>query len=290
MAIEFQEPRLVAGYDGRLYVAQCITPEDIKKFKEVVTRNFPRDSNLLNTYDANGRGSSVFGNIVMAGVLLESGWNIADLPQIYEANRTFDVNQDNGFGISTRGCYSDGRFLIRKKNEATEHVLAQIGDKKLTQDEKGVLKMPLSFPFTGLKLEPSGPLQGYSIKLTSQANVFASPQYSTRNKIGKFSLFDADGNPILDEDGRYALYNNDNSVARVYAGDDLDLYSRIGDLGDFDGDGRVVKYRAAGTEKNLAARLAEVRNANFGVLVERVKERHASELRKIEEFRSSFPQ
>ena len=263
MANDFQHPRIVARDDGMLYVAQFITPRDVEKFKEVVAKDFPNDSALLNTYDEHGKGSSVFGNIVMTGVLLESGWNIADLPQ---------------------------------ESEATEQILNQIGDKSLTKTTKGgFLENPLSFPFAGLTLKANGPMQGYSIELTPQAKFFASPQYSEKNNGSIFYLFDADGNPILNqfpmnitEAGKHTLHINDNVFVRVYASGGLGLSAGGDSLRDSNGNGRVVKYRAVGTEKNLAAKLAQDRNTHFNDLTRIVHEEHAAKLKSLEAFKSTL--
>lgn len=282
--MECQKPRLVVSMDGGLYVAQFITSKDVKAFREA----FPEDR----TFTDDERGSSIFGNIGMAKVLLADSWNIADLPQLYDANRTYDINalngQDGGAGVSTRGCYSDARFVIRARNGETEHILKQVGDKKLTEEGRdGCLKTPIAFQLAGLERTPNGPLQGYTIKLTPQAKFVAAPMYSS-GFSGRFSFFDSDGNPVVSNDGKYTIYNNNKPVVRVYACGGLVLCAGLDYLRDSGGGGRVVKYRAVGTEKNLAAVLAEERNANFEGLVEEVRKTHAEELDRLQKFRITF--
>jgi len=288
--MEFQKPRLVASREGEFYVAQFITPEDVKAFRGVVKSQFPGDTQLLSTYTDDGRGSSPVANMIMANVLNGTGWMIADLPQLYDANRTFDNNkvngQDGGFGVSTRGCYSDARFAIRAKTDGTAHILEQVEDKKLVEEgRKGGLKTPIAFTLFGVEPSVNGTLQGYNFKLTPQARFFRAPQHAP-NFTGRFSSLDSDGSPIVTKDGAFTIYNNDNSVVGVFACDDLGLGAWGGNLGNSAGSGRVVKYRALGTEKNLAESLARTRNANLDEAVQAVNTDHTRKLELIAQTRA----
>jgi len=175
-------------------------------------------------------GSNILANSAMNGFIKKYNMRLARLDEIGK-----DINAGN-FDFY-KGFYYDIAIMING-DKINNYYATQIAE-QLDRDMK--LPAMINLADTNIELDKKAPY-GVSF-IVDPKKAFTADVLIPENDNKRFSKYDENGIPILDENGEYTLYVGDNGLfeSSLYWYGDFDCYSD--DLDNSDSDDRVVAIK-----------------------------------------------
>lgn len=186
------------------------------------------------------KGSNPFAFVLLNKILTQQKIRIAtpvDLERALEKE-----------AINLKDTYGDSGLVLRNDGEPNEYLARDL----INQIKKrGSLQYPLMIPLAGLDLRYDTNSPHYlSFQLTDFTEFIYAPQFEHKNDQAKFNKADEKGLPIFDKNGSRTLYTENGGLRRLYRCWGLGLDSRVRDLADSGGSGRVIVCAEGTRAKN----------------------------------------
>ncbi len=235
--------------------------DSVEEYKGIVRADY-NGNPVLNVLDYNNKTGNVEGSTPYALVLFNErilkprGLRTANFPELYFAHSNEVLNLE--------GTYEDAALILRSEEDPNSYLAKDVMSQVKARNKEQEFPTRINLYDFSLGKDANAP-KGLVFKLNEDAQIIHAPVYSGSNK--RFSTFDENGDPALDESGDKTLHTRGSGLLRAYVAGDLDLIASSEDLANAYPYGRVVVI-AKGDAKFFEAYLSKLKEEKDNLIRE----------------------